>query len=250
VQPLQFTDTHLPGTPEMRVRDIATAETLASCIAHARQRHAPPDAILLTGDLAHDDPGGYAQLRAQFGQSRAPVHCLPGNHDEAMQLREGLAGAPFVHELASLYGRWLIVMLDSTVPGANHGQLVAAELARLDAALGAHPGAYALVCLHHHPVPHGSRWLDELMLHNAQEFFAVLARHAGVRAIAWGHTHQPFEGMHGHIRLMGTPSTCMQFTQDSDEFAVDARSPGYRWLELNDDGSLETCIEWVHAHDE
>ena len=110
-------------------------------------------------------------------------------------------------------------------------------------------GAYALVCLHHHPVPHGSAWLDELMLDNAEEFFAVLARHPGVRGLAWGHTHQPFEGMHGHIRLMGTPSTCMQFAQDADEFQVDDRPPAYRWIELGEDGSVETGVEWVHEHD-
>jgi len=98
-------------------------------------------------------------------------------------------------------------------------------------------------------VPHGSRWLDELMLDNADELFAVLARHARVRGLMWGHTHQPFEGMHGHVRLMGTPSTCMQFTQNSDEFAVDARPPAYRWLELDHDGGLETGIEWVHPDD-
>jgi Icc protein len=52
--------------------------------------------------------------------------------------------------------------------------------------------------------------------------------------------------MHGRVRLMGTPSTCMQFTQNSDEFAVDTRPPAYRWLELEPDGGLETGIEWVH----
>jgi Icc protein len=94
-------------------------------------------------------------------------------------------------------------------------------------------------------VPHGSAWLDVLMLANADAFFAVLARHAGVRALAWGHTHQPFEGMHGRIRLMGTPSTCMQFAQDADEFEVDVRPPAYRWIELGDDGGIETGLEWV-----
>jgi 3',5'-cyclic-AMP phosphodiesterase len=85
------------------------------------------------------------------------------------------------------------------------------------------------------------------MLGNAADFFEVLARHAGVRGLAWGHTHQPFEGMHGRIRLMGTPSTCMQFAQDAEEFAIDDRPPAYRWLELGDDGGIETGVEWVEA---
>jgi len=48
---------------------------------------------------------------------------------------------------------------------------------------------------------------------------------------------------------MGTPSTCMQFAQDTDEFQVDERPPAYRWIELGADGSVETGVEWVHEHD-
>ena len=232
----------------MRVRDVATAATLARCLAHARRRHERPDAVLLTGDLAHDDPAGYAQLATHFRDPGAPVHCLPGNHDDPAAVKAALEGPPFVHDVARRYGEWVIVMLDSTIAGEHGGHLDAEELARLDAALAAQPDAFALVCLHHHPVPHGSAWLDELMLGNAAEFFEVLARHPGVRGLAWGHTHQPFEGMHGHIRLMGTPSTCMQFAQNADEFAIDSRPPAYRWIELEPGGGIETGIEWVDEH--
>ncbi len=229
----------------MRVRGVATAATLGRCVAHARRLHPRPDAILLTGDLVHDDPAGYALLRAQFGDAGAPVHCLPGNHDDPADVGGELDGPPFVHDFATRHGAWLFVMLDSTVAGENGGHLDDGQLARLDAALAAQPDLHALIGLHHHPVPHGSAWLDELMLDNAEDFFAVLARHDNVRALAWGHTHQPFEGMHGRIRLMGTPSTCMQFAQDSDEFEIDSRPPAYRWIELDPAGHIETGIEWV-----
>jgi len=232
----------------MRVRGVATAETLGRCIAHAKRRHPQPDAVLLTGDLVHDDARGYAALRGHFADAGAPVHCLPGNHDDPKDVAGHLDGPPFVHDFARRQGDWMFVMLDSTVPGEHGGHLGAEQLARLDAVLADEPGAHALVCLHHHPVPHGSAWLDALMLDNAGELFAVLARHRAVRGIAWGHTHQPFEGMHGGIRLMGTPSTCMQFAQNADEFEVDGRPPAYRWLELGADGTIETGIEWVAAH--
>jgi Icc protein len=245
---LQFTDPHLAGSPDMRVRGVATAQTLGHCVAHARARHPRPGVVLLTGDLVHDDAAGYGLLRERFADAGAPVHCLPGNHDDPAEVAGALDGPPFVHEFARRYGKWIVVMLDSTVAASHHGHLDATELARLDAALAAQPDAHALVCLHHHPVPHGSRWLDELMLDNAAEFFDVLARHPNVRGVAWGHTHQPFEGARGRIRLMGTPSTCMQFTQNADTFEVDARPPAYRWLELGDDGTIDTGIEWVDPH--
>lgn len=242
---LQFTDTHLPGLPGGQVRGVGTAATLARCLAHAKRRHPMPRALLLTGDLVHDDSRGYAELRTLLADAAVPVHCLPGNHDQPAALRKGLAGLPFVHELATRYDGWLVAMLDSTVEGHDHGHLTGEELARLDEALGAAGDAHALVCLHHHPVPHGSGWLDELMVDNADELFAVLARHDGVRGLAWGHTHQAYDGARGRIRLMGTPSTCIQFAENSPEFRIDTRPPGYRWLQLARDGNLETAIEWV-----
>ena len=243
---LQFTDTHLPGTPGGEVRGLDTGATLARCIAHAKRRHPDPEAVLLTGDLVHDDPGGYMRLRAQFASFPVPVHCLPGNHDEGAALRRELAGPPFVHEFAMRRGRWLFLMLDSTVPGEDHGHLSTEQLGRLDVALGQHADAYALICLHHHPVPHGCAWLDAVMLDNPGAFFDVLRRHAGVRALLWGHAHQQYEGTHERIRLMGTPSTCMQFAEQEAEPRVDDRPPAYRWLTLDDDGGMETGIEWVH----
>jgi hypothetical protein len=40
----------------------------------------------------------------------------------------------------------------------------------------------------------------------------------------------------------------MQFAQNADEFEVDHRPPAYRWLQLGDDGNIETGIEWVDEH--
>jgi Icc protein len=41
---------------------------------------------------------------------------------------------------------------------------------------------------------------------------------------------------------MGTPSTCFQFAPHSATFAIDDAGPGYRWLELHADGSLESRV--------
>ncbi len=69
--------------------------------------------------------------------------------------------------------------------------------------------------------------------------------HRNVRAVLWGHVHQHFEGERNGVRLMSTPSTCAQFLPRSDGFAIDRRPPGYRWLELRDDGTIATDVVWV-----
>ena len=247
VRIVQLTDLHLYGAADGRLRGVATLPSLQATLAAALARHAPWDALLLTGDLVQDDASAYARVRELFGAAPTPVYCIPGNHDEVVAMRIALASRPFQVGGSALHGEWLLVMLDSYLHGMAHGRLADAELARLDATLAAHAGRHALVALHHQPVPVGSRWLDSVGLANPAALFAVLDRHPNVRAVLWGHVHQAWESTRNGVRLMCTPSTCAQFKPGSDGFALDRSPPGYRWLELHADGSIRSAVEWVPA---
>jgi Icc protein len=248
VRPLrlvQFTDLHLYGAMDGRLRGVEVLATLRATLAAAAADLDRCDAVLLTGDLVQDDPAGYAHVQALFGDSPVPVYCLPGNHDEPGPMRAALAAAPFRLNAVGTHGAWQLVMLDSCLHGEAGGRLAASELRRLDAALAAAPDRHALVCLHHHPVPMASRWLDTVGLDNAPEFFDVLDSHPQVRGVLWGHVHQVFDSERRGVRLLGTPSTCAQFKPRAAGFAVDQRPPAYRWLDLYPDGRIETAVEWV-----
>ena len=241
-----FTDPHLYGGESESLRGVATLPALNAALDHARAHTTwPPDALLVTGDLVQDDPLGYPHFRRVFGALGLPVLCLPGNHDEPAAMRRELATEPFVLGGPVDLGRWRIVLLDSCVPDAAGGALSTKALAGLEAALAGAPSRHCLVCLHHHPVPMGSRWLDRVGLANAADFFKVIDAHRNVRAIVWGHVHQNYDALRKGVRLLATPSTCAQFLPNSDEFAVDPRPPGYRTLELKADGSLLTEVAWV-----
>lgn len=244
---VQFTDLHLYGAADGRLRGIATLPALEAAIATAVAREAPWEALLLTGDLVQDDAAGYQHVRRLFGASPVPVYCIPGNHDEQGPMRAALATRPFQVCGTARHGEWLLVMLDSYQHGMAAGRLGAGELARLDAALAAHADQHALVCLHHHPVAAGSRWLDTVGLENGDALFEVLDRHRNVRVVLWGHVHQAFDGERRGVRLLATPSTCAQFKPGSDQFAIDQRPPAYRWLELHADGRVESGVVWVEA---
>ena len=243
-----FTDPHLYGGENDALRGVATLPALSAVLAHARSRDWPPDALLVTGDLVQDDPGGYAHFRRLFGALGLPVLCLPGNHDEPQAMRAELAARPFVLGGAVDLGRWRIVLLDSCVPGAASGTLSADALAALEQALATAGARHCMVCLHHHPVAMGSHWLDQVGLTNASEFLHIIDAHRTVRAIVWGHVHQAYDALRKGVRLLATPSTCAQFLPNSADFAVDPRPPGYRTFELRDDGSLLTEVAWVDRH--
>jgi Icc protein len=242
---IQFTDLHLSGSESHALRGIATLPSLERTLEQARDREWPVDAVLVTGDIVQDDPGGYPHLRRLFGCLGVPVLCIPGNHDVPTAFERELSGEPFILGGHVDFGAWRIVLLDSCIAGSAGGRLTEESLARLEAALAGAHGLHCLVCLHHHPVDIGSRWLDTVGLANAPQLLAIIDRHPSVRAILWGHVHQSYEGERKGVRLLATPSTCVQFLPGADDFALDERPPGYRTLKLADDGSLLTEVVWV-----
>lgn len=242
---LQFTDSHLCGEEDGRVRDVVTLDSFRRCLRHARAHHWPVDALLLTGDLVQDDPRGYLRLASVLGRQRIPVHCLPGNHDLPAEMESLLARRPFDLAPVARYDGWTLVQLDTTVAGAGHGELSPESLAFLDEVLARYADTHVLVVQHHQPVPIGSAWLDSIGLRNGRAQLEVLRRHDNVRGVLWGHVHQVFEQMQDGLALMSTPSTCFQFVPGRDDYAIDERPPGYRWLHLYPDGAIETRVVWL-----
>jgi Icc protein len=240
---LQITDTHLYAAEDGELLGLNTRHCLQEVVELALQSP-PPDLVVASGDLSHDaSPQAYRQVRDCFSRINAPVFCLPGNHDESLALRENMNGSCFHTAHTRHIGGWQMVFLDSTVAGSEGGHLAKCELDSLDTALGDNAGLPALVWLHHQPVDVGSQWLDTMAVDNPEAFFEVVDRHPNVRAIIWGHVHQDFDRQRNGVRLLATPSTCIQFLPGSDEFSIDPIPPGYRWLELYADGSFDTAVE-------
>jgi Icc protein len=244
MQILHITDPHLYGSATGRLRGVETDPSLHAVLDDAFARVPDYRAVLVTGDLVQDDKSGYLRFRSLFGALTKPVLCVPGNHDEPEAMRKELAGAPFEICGAHEIGDWHFIMLDSYDPGHVGGRLTKSELARLDAAL-ARSQKHAMVCLHHHPIAMGSRWLDSVGLADPGEFWRIIDAHAHVRAVVWGHVHQDYDGERGDVRLFATPSTGAQFLPQSDRYAVDSRPPAYRTFELHADGRIETSVHWV-----
>lgn len=240
---LQITDTHLCTAAYDRQLSENNLAGFNAVLALARQRHWPPHALLLTGDLVQDDPDAYPLLRGALDALDVPTLLIAGNHDARDALHRQLAGPGLQVEGGLLAGNWQIIMLNTALAGAKHGVLDAAELQRLERTLRAHPERHALVCLHHQPVPVGSRWLDRIGLRDPEALFAILEQHSQVRALLWGHVHQEYAALRDGIRLLSTPSTCVQFLPASDDYALDITAgPGYRWLTLYPDGRLDTGV--------
>lgn len=228
------------------MRGVVTFDTFRAVIERAMTDERPPDAIVATGDLVQDETrGGYDRFREVLAPLNTPVLCIPGNHDAPNIMGSVLSAAPFqVNGSYQAHG-WSLVLLNSFAPGGDAGRLDQTELDRLHETLHKYPDLHALVCLHHQPVPMGSRWLDGVALCNPGEFLDIVDTAPQVRGILWGHVHQASDRHRNGIRMMSTPSTCAQFRPNSDDFAIDARPPGFRWLDLRPDGTIDSEVAWL-----
>jgi Icc protein len=225
---LQLSDTHLahdepdPGDPTSP--DAGVRRTLA---ALGERR---PDLVLLTGDLSNDGTVTACQrLRAMVEHLGAPILATVGNHDLPGAITEVFGTA----DTAEL-GNWRIVVVDTTIPGRDDGQVdVEAFGSRLDA-VDPRP---TLVALHHPPVSPSTHEMFHLA--GATELLDACAARPHVRGIVSGHLHEAFEGSAGDVALVGCPSSWYAIVHEGDTYRLAAEGfVGAHLFELDDDGTL------------
>lgn len=242
---VQLTDSHLFADADGRLLGMDTADSLSRVVAQVRAEQPCIDLLLATGDLSQDgSPDSYRRFAELTAPLQAPARWLAGNHDETQMLRELYGDSERLDTVTDL-GRWRVIALDSSIPGTVPGELDAAQLQLLEQALASAGERHVLLCFHHHPVPVGCRWLDPIGLRNAEALFAVTDRFASLRCMLWGHVHQEVDRQRNGVRLLASPSTCVQFAPGSADFQVSREAPGYRWLRLHDDGTIDTGVSRV-----
>tara|TARA_R110000764_G_scaffold110472_2_gene196989 strand:+ start:53753 stop:54604 length:852 start_codon:yes stop_codon:yes gene_type:complete len=239
---LQLTDSHLFAGDSGDLLGLDTLDSLNSVIDLVLGEISRMDLVLATGDITQDgSEDAYRRFIAASLRLPAPCHWIPGNHDNAVLMRQLGAASGLSRDWVDI-GNWRIVLLDSSVSGSVAGRLADNQLQRLDDALATAGERHILVCLHHHPVDIGCDWMQPIGLQNADALFSRFTEQTAVKAVLWGHVHQEFDGKREGVRLLASPSTCVQFAADSEDFATDTLAPGYRWLRLYDDGRIETEV--------
>jgi 3',5'-cyclic AMP phosphodiesterase CpdA len=221
-----LSDPHLDGSEEARSRlRLVTSYVRSSSV----------DVVLVSGDLA--DHGLEAEYDELFGELDfdVPVLVLPGNHDVSAPLRAGLAafvkspgsGHP-VHQVHEV-GAARFILVDSTVPGADHGLLSAESLAWLDGVLREPFDGPLFVAMHHPPLDLHHPVMDQWKLED-REPLAELLTGKPVTAILTGHVHNAIVTTFAGHPVLGAPgirsSVPLPFEPSTGSVVDPAAHPG------------------------
>ncbi len=193
----QISDLHIKQPGERAYRQVDTAAALTRCVKELNRLKPRPDLVVISGDLVDTPlPAEYDHLKTLLAPLEIAFAAIPGNHDSRELMRAALPGLGYAQPSGALnslrkLGGIDIVLLDSTVPGAHHGELDAATLRWLDATLGASTTRPALLFVHHPPFVTGIAHMDEINLHNSGDLAALLRKHPRACLVAAGHVHRP-----------------------------------------------------------
>lgn len=233
--------------PLAELKGICTRARFDRVMAAVRTGFQDADRLVVTGDLTHDEQlQTYEILRTLLADWFPRLRVIPGNHDDRNLMRQVFGER--IHLLngrntfVDTVGAWKLIGMDSHVPGELHGELAPDQLQWLDRELDANPEQPVCLFLHHPPVLVNCPWLDRIALQDAKEFLAILERHSNARLVCCGHIHQERTVIDRTTSICTTPSTGVQFRPETEVLEVDVAPPGFRIIDLHDDGRVQTRV--------
>jgi Icc protein len=216
---IHLSDTHFLGGDGLLYGTVDAEGQLKRLFAEFDAAGARPEAIIFTGDLAdRGDPAAYARLRAIVEPAAerigAQLIWVMGNHDNRAAFRVGLLGQePSMASIDRVYdvNGLRVIALDSSVPGAHHGEITSDQLDWLAEELSIPAPHGTILAMHHPPVPSVLDLAVVVELRD-QPALAEVLDGTDVRSIIAGHLHYSTNATFAGIPVSVASATC--YTQD------------------------------------
>ncbi|MBU0744755.1 MAG: 3',5'-cyclic-AMP phosphodiesterase [Gammaproteobacteria bacterium] len=250
---LQITDLHLFSDPQAKLVGINSLKTLHQVIAKILDNieQNRPDLIVLSGDVSQDYSLESYKIAAKILQQfKCPIVGTAGNHDYLPFFSKIFGNPTQVVTKISDLTNWRIILLNSHLSQHVDGRLGNDELNFLQESLDKNSKHPVIIFIHHHVLPVSSTWIDKIKLQNGPQFLEIIDRYKNIKAVVCGHIHQETSITRQNVIFLSTPSTSWQFTVKSDGFKLDTLMPGYRWINLYDDGTIQTEVVRIEHNDE
>lgn len=226
----QLSDLHLTAEAQLLYDAVDTEAAFHTALERVKALDPPPDLVLLTGDLANDgDAGSYRRLQRALSELAMPYAVMPGNHDNRAELRaafpgQAWTGEPLCCQRLDLHGGSLL-LLDSTVPGEERGEIGDTQLAWLESACP--EDRPVLLCLHHPPFDIGIAGMDAIRCRGETRLADWLGQKSRVEALLCGHVHRFVATAFGGRPAFTAPSTAHQIALQAELLAYTLEPGGF-----------------------
>ena len=249
-----FSDMHVTKDGETAFDGVDTSNAFARCIEHVNNLDPSPDIALITGDLTLD--GGieeYATLRAHLSILDPPYYLIPGNHDDRANLRSAFAdfhymnsSPKFVHYSIDDY-EVRLVGIDTLDPGKENGILCQERLEWLNNTLSNNTLKPTIIFMHHPPFKTAIKHMDNIGLHNDNQFLDVISFHKQIRMILCGHVHRPIQTELNGVPTLTAPGTAHQMSLElrPDQKMKRIMEPPALYLHLIDGNQRITHTSYI-----
>ena len=243
VNVLQISDCHLFADKSKSLLGVNTYDSFCAVIDEIKAQNFNYDFIAFTGDISQDySVKSYEHFAEIIKVLNKHVFFLPGNHDDGPLMYRIFENLGVNIAKNVITPKWQFIFLNSEVYAVPHGWVERRQLDYAAFCGRRSPDQHVAILVHHMPHLVQSAWLDTQTMHNLDEFNTYIHRIPNVRAVITGHIHQEFDVTERGIRYIATPSTSIQFTPKSNDFALDSVGPGWRYLSFNPDGSIDTKV--------
>ncbi|MGI9484434.1 MAG: phosphodiesterase [Geminicoccaceae bacterium] len=196
---IQITDTHIVPNGQLAYGKVDTAAALEKAVGTINRilpEIGPVDLVVVTGDLT--DFGSieeYHRFRDIMTPLSLPYRAVPGNHDDRETMRAAFADQDWMPKEGPIdwiteLSDFVLVGLDTLVPGSSHGQLAEGSLAFLKKSMADHPAKPFLIGLHHPPFATGIHGMDIRNLLQAAPLRDILIAHPDRTRLICGHVHR------------------------------------------------------------
>ena len=243
---LHLTDSHIYSDPSNTLYGANTNQGLTDVVGAICRSEQRFDLAVITGDLVHDEgEAAYEALKQQLAPLNMPCYVIPGNHDRPEVMSQIFNDGSVRWQGSLILQGWQLLFVNTFAEDEIGGRISEQEYCRLEAVLGKST-LPSIIFMHHPALSVNSAWLDRIGLQAPQRFLSFVEKFPQIKAVVNGHIHQEFEHIDEQgVRFYGTPSTCAQFKPLAEAFAVDDAAPGWREIQLTNNGEVFSYIKRV-----
>jgi len=212
---VQISDTHL-DTEDQNAR--ARILDIERCVRDINGLDMQPDAVIHTGDLAHNGtPEKYAQAARILSELRCPLHITAGNRDDRLALGFAfpescklLSNSPYMQYSVESYPVRLVA-IDTLSGASNQGSFCQERAHNLRNMLAESPSKPTAIFMHHPPFEvRESKYPWQFDSREEIEILEqALAGHGQVVRAFCGHAHRETEDKIAGITVSCAPSVAV-----------------------------------------